>query len=357
MRRFSLAMAGVLVGVLSSAMPAAATGLRVEGLFASFPSPASQPIDLVRTDSAGRVYALSGHRIASFNADGTLLSEWSVPAESPGSPGVAMDVLPSGDVFAAEVGGTRVHRFGPAGQTLSTWNGGGALGRVRALAADPRQSLLIADDTFSGGPVGQKRFTLEGRLVRREPGVTQQTTIAASGRRWSVFAESVWGYLDSGRQFQILGDECTLGGGEREGCPVGIGTFAARPPEDLSASSSGGLLTVGFNGSGADRVQVFTRDGRVRFACDHLVTAGRVTTADWRDADHLVLGVGATIYRAAATRQPTCLTLPLRVRGVAVMKGRELRYRVLTRRRLLASPACRGVGSAHVARDAPPERT
>jgi len=323
-----------LVAVGGSAPDArgAPSGVHVGALVATAPMDWTEPLSLVRTDTERRVFLSSGQHVASFTSDGDIIARWDVPDDLRPSTAVVLDVSPAGELFAAEAGGATVHRYAADGRPIGSWSGtggAGALGRVTGIAYDPRGSVVVSDAEYRGGPIAQKRFTNEGTYLGPVPGLTQQTTIGPSGRRWTAASASVTGYLPSGRQFQVLGDDCTPGGGERVPCATGIGTFGGAPPEDLSAGPGDGLLAVG----PVDRVQLFGPAGRVAFACDRLLPGSRVVTADFDGSRHIVVGSERHVHRAAFTRDAArrCRRPPLAIAGLRLGADRILRYRLSTR--------------------------
>jgi len=112
----------------------------------------------------------------------------------PLSNGVALDVSPTGELFAAESGGRTVYRYSTDGRLIDAWTGSGRDGQleqVTEVAYDPEGSLVISDRKSRPGPVGQKRFSRGGEFLGPVPGATQRTTIGPRGRRWTAASESV----------------------------------------------------------------------------------------------------------------------------------------------------------------------
>lgn len=106
----------------------------------------------------GTVYVADtwAHRVQHFTSDGHFLSQWGFFSQYSADrrPGAfygprALTVGPDGTVYVADTGDKRVQVFGPQGQFLREWGGGGSapgqLDEPVGLALDPDGRVLVAD--------------------------------------------------------------------------------------------------------------------------------------------------------------------------------------------------------------------
>ena len=362
MRRALLVLVVLVVAGPAEASP---RGLRIVGTAGTVtPSPVLGGPSTVQTDLAGDVFVVAFDRISAFNADGTLRAAWSLPGP------LAFDALPDGTLFAAPLFGAVVHRFDASGVPLGSWGGG--LHEVWDLAADPRGTVLIADNGPEERARGlvPKRYFPDGRFLGRAVGPGGTGSIAADGTRWIVSGTTVIGVTPSGRTFQQLARDCPIGHTPPGFiCASGLGAFGGTPPTDIAAAPDGRLATLE---AGLGRVQLFTRSGRVLFACERLFGSSPVTAIAFdRASRDILVAAGWTVYRARVTsaRVRGCRRSPLRIMRVRVGHKRRgvwpISYRLSRRARVQLlltrsspgtvgrrAPSRRGLNRVHV-NDAP----
>ncbi|MCA9878594.1 MAG: NHL repeat-containing protein [Thermomicrobiales bacterium] len=181
-------------------------------------------------DAQGVVWVPDAHndQFLLFDSDGTFLEAWGTPGDDRGqfrlsepyadfgTGGVAFDG--AGNIYVADTGNSRIQKFGPDRELISSWGregaGQGEFRRPTALAVDGRGRVYVADEGWGKIEV----FDDEGVWLATWTGLGApgDITVAGDGTIW--VADGGGGAV----QFSPEGERLTTWNSNTAGAPAGL---------------------------------------------------------------------------------------------------------------------------------------
>jgi sugar lactone lactonase YvrE len=185
-------------------------------LLASWSAPSSNQYSSITVSTDGRIYLTRGRTIAVYSLSGALLSVLGLGDALPGqlaSP-EGLAIGPSGNLFVADTGNSRIQKFSPTGRLLAVWGtmgaGKGQFNNPAGIAVDRLGDILVADtgnkrlvklspsgrflarwnDLMSGIPLKNPRgvaVDTEGTIYLADTGLREVVRLSPRSTRFAFF--------------------------------------------------------------------------------------------------------------------------------------------------------------------------